>query len=299
MERLFEQFKMYLLTERRVSNNTLQSYSTDLRQFLDYVHVHCGSETVTLADLKKFLVMLKDMKMSARSMGRKVSTLKSFFNYLARYHNYENCAHALVIPKIENKLPRVLSQDDVGALLNVAEKDVTLTGWRNRIMLTLLYVTGMRISELTNIKVSDIKYDDGLIIVSGKGGKERLIPITKILLENIKAYSLEMEAFAASKGFVTQPHYLFSVLYASGFKSMTRQACWGIVKKIWSLTGIQKTISPHMLRHSLATHMLANGADLRSLQMILGHENLSTVQVYTHVDTTYLRTVYDSKHPRS
>lgn len=162
-----------------------------------------------------------------------------------------------------------------------------------------MYVSGMRVSELINLNVSDIHFDTGFIAVTGKGGKQRMIPIPQSMLAMIREYIQTVQRGIYMRRPTKESDYLFPVYYGKKIKAITRQACWGIIQKICKNAGIKRAISPHQLRHSLATHMLKKGADLRSLQMILGHENISTVQVYTHVETTHLREVYDKKHPRS
>lgn len=300
MERLFEQFRIYLLTEKRVSTHTLEAYCTDLRQFLSFMSNKALSpEEVKPADLKEFLANLKKDELASRSMARKVSSLKAFYGYINRYHGLDNCAESLIFPKLESRLPKCLSESDIEALLAAALTDKTLHGLRNRVMLSLLYVSGMRISELIKLRTSDIHQESKLIAVQGKGGKGRLIPIPHEIIVLIDQYSQEMISLFKSKNLQSENLYIFPVCYGGVIKPMTRQACWAIIKKIWAKTGIAKPISPHMLRHSLATHMLQHGADLRSLQMLLGHENLSTVQIYTHLDTSYVRSIYDAKHPRS
>ena len=300
MERLFEQFRVYLLTERRVSIHTLEAYCTDLKHFLAFIADRAlGPEDVKPADLKAFLVSLKKEELASRSMARKVSSLKSFYGYIHRYHGLENCAESLVFPKLEQRLPKCLSENDIEALLCAAASDTTILGLRNRVMLSLLYVSGMRISELIKLRITDIRQESYLIAVQGKGGKGRLIPIPHEIIKLIDDYSGVMGSVLKSKNFQSDDMFLFPVCYGHSVKPMTRQACWSIIKKIWAKTNINKPISPHMLRHSLATHMLQHGADLRSLQMLLGHENLSTVQIYTHLDTSYVRSIYDAKHPRS
>jgi integrase/recombinase XerD len=301
MERLFEQFKVYLLTERRVSKNTLEAYSADLRQLLDFVAENAlFPEQIQQSDLKEFLAILKKQNLSARSMARKISSIKAFFSYMHRYHGIENCSEVLMFPKIGQRLPKCLSENDIEALLAVAADDHSKIGLRNRVMLSLLYVTGMRISEITTLCVTDIRYDISALAVRGKGGKGRLIPVPAPILALVEDYrKSSVEMLRNTHHVLGDIPYVFPVYYKGGIKPMTRQACWSIIKKVWARTGIQKKISPHMLRHSLATHMLKHGADLRSLQMLLGHENLSTVQIYTHLDTSYLRSIYDAKHPRS
>ncbi len=300
MERLFEQFRVYLLTEKRVSNNTLEAYSTDLRYFFDFIADRALEPTsLSPADLKEFLAILKKQDLKARSMARKVSSLKAFFGYLHRYHGIENVAESLMFPKLDQRLPQCLSEADIEALLAAASADHSQAGMRNRVMLSLLYVTGMRISELIGLRMTDLRQDVHLLAVRGKGGKGRLIPVPCEIIALVNDYSQVLAHKMQAKNQTDEISYLFSVCYGKTIKPMTRQACWSIIKKIWAKTGIQKPISPHMLRHSLATHMLKNGADLRSLQMLLGHENLSTVQIYTHLDTSYVRSIYDAKHPRS
>lgn len=300
MERLFEQFRVYLLTEKRVSTNTLEAYCADLRQFADFIANRAlGPEEIRPADLKDFLGSLKKDELSARSMARKVSSLKAFFGYVHRYHGLDNCAESLIFPKLESRLPKCLSENEIEALLVQASSDHSMTGLRNRVMLSLMYVSGMRISELIGLRIADVRQDSNLIAVQGKGGKGRLIPIPREIIALIDQYSQSMVLSMKEKHHGNDIPYLFPVCYSGTIKPMTRQACWAIIKKIWAKTGIQKNISPHMLRHSLATHLLKNGADLRSLQMLLGHENLSTVQIYTHLDTSYVRSIYDAKHPRS
>jgi integrase/recombinase XerD len=301
MERLFEQFKVYLLTEKRVSTNTLEAYSADLRQLLDFITEKAlCPEKIRQSDLKEFLAILKKQELSARSMARKVSSIKAFFGYISRYHGLENCSESLIFPKIDQRLPKCLSESDIEALLTVAAADQSKMGLRNRAMLSLLYVTGMRISELTGLRITDIRHDVHLLAVRGKGGKGRLIPVPETILALIDQYrQSSIDVLRDKHPAIEDVPFVFPVYYKGGIKPMTRQACWSIIKKVWAKTGIQKKISPHMLRHSLATHMLKNGADLRSLQMLLGHENLATVQIYTHLDTSYVRSIYDAKHPRS
>ena len=164
-------------------------------------------------------------------------------------------------------------------------------------MLYLLYVTGLRITELVSLIISNIHFDTGILEVHGKGGKGRVIPLPTPTLDMIRAYLESVhKKFIEAHG---QTDYLFPTLYASAIKPITRQSFWQVLKDLCKKTTIQKAISPHTLRHSLATHLLKNGAHLRSLQMLLGHENISTVQIYTHVEVSYLRHVYDKKHPRS
>lgn len=283
-------FEAYLLTERRVAQNTFSAYKQDLAQFILFLAQHTLSiEQATVADVKRYLSYLKNNAISSRSMARKISALKLFFAYAHEHAGFVDITHDLQAPKLEKKLPTFLSEQEIAHLLHVADADTSEQGVRNKVMLYLLYVSGMRISELTGLRVSDIHADTGFITIRGKGGKERMVPLPQDMMELLHSYMQTMRG----------SDFLFPVRYGGKIKSISRQACWHVLNGLWKRTGINRTISPHMLRHSLATHMLKNGADLRSLQLLLGHENISTVQIYTHVETTHLRTVYDTKHPRS
>lgn len=300
--RLQTQFETYLLTEKRVAENTFSAYKRDLEQFTAFTQrKKVTAKKIDADHLKAFLQHLKKLKMSSRSMARKISTLKSFFTYLHHYAGWQkNFSHELITPKIEKKLPHFFTEHEIEKLFRIAETDTTLNGKRNRVMLYLLYVSGMRISELCNLRMSDVHFDTGFVHVSGKGGKSRMVPLPQMMLEMLHEYSDTIYKIVNKKGKTrADKEYLFPIYYAGVIKPITRQSFWIILKKMWAKSGSDKSISPHKLRHSLATHMLKSGADLRSLQVLLGHENLSTVQIYTHVETSYLRKVYNKKHPRS
>jgi len=305
MESMIVKFEAYLLTEKRVSQNTFMAYKCDVHQFLDFLYreYRVSLEKATREQIKSFLHHLSASGLAARSMSRKISTLKVLFNYLHVYHGWENKSDDLIFPKLEKRLPRYLDEPEIEKLLEVADLDTSSIGLRNKVMLYLLYVSGMRISELINLTVGQVQFDSNFVTVVGKGGKSRIIPIPKEMMNLLKEYVDTILPVLMSKesqkGKRKKGDFLFPVIYAGRLKPLSRQAFWSLLKKLWKKTGIEKTISPHQLRHSLATHMLKNGVDLRSLQLILGHENLSTVQIYTHLDTGYLRKVYDKKHPRS
>ncbi len=294
-------FIVYLLTEKRVSHNTFAAYRRDIQQFMFFLkQANLVLEDLVLKDLKHFLKYLKDLELSARSMSRKISSLKTFYGYLEHHHGWDNLASELIFPKLEKRLPSYLSEQEIEHLLKVASADATDQAIRNKVMLYLLYVSGMRISEMTNMHLSDIHFDTGFIAITGKGGKGRMIPMPSPMLAMLKKYLDTVHRnFVAKKAKKRATDYLFPICYGGKIKPITRQAFWGILKNLWKKTGIAKSVSPHKLRHSLATHMLKNGADLRSLQLILGHESISTVQIYTHLETSYSRSVYDKKHPRS
>jgi integrase/recombinase XerD len=293
------QFESYLLTEKRVCVNTFSAYQQDIAQFVSYLeHNQKTLEQTTIADVKDYLRYLKEtLVLSARSITRKISALKVLFAYAHERHGMPNLAQDLTFPKLEKKLPEYLSEQEIEKLLATADADTSLHAQRNKVLLYLLYVSGMRISELTNLAISSIHFDTGFIHVQGKGGKGRMIPLPAPILGLLKTHIATVQNSAQAHHQKTD--YLFPIIYAGTIRPITRQACWTIVTQLCKKAGIERKISPHKLRHSLATHMLKSGADLRSLQMLLGHENLATVQIYTHVETSYLRNIYNKKHPRS
>lgn len=299
IEQMLLKFEAYLLTEQRVTTNTLQSYKRDLQQFTLFFHKQSFSiDTINGDELKKFVHYLFGLKLSARSIARKISALKAFFSYIHTKFNIKNSAKELCFPKIDKKLPAYLSQEEVKSILIYAEHDTSLLGMRNTIMLYLLYISGMRVSELINVCIGDFHFDTGLVAVTGKGGKQRMIPLPLAIVSLLQKYLQSVENNLKHIG-QTKSLYIFPIMYGKAIKPISRQSCWMILKKICINAGIKRSISPHQLRHSFATHMLEKGADLRSLQMLLGHETINTVQIYTHVETSQLRKIYDKKHPRS
>ena len=302
MEPMLTKFEAYLLTEKRVSSNTFSAYKCDVRQFVYYLRAEhrMGLKKATRKEAKGFVHHLHASGLAARSLSRKISSLKVLYAYLHRYHQWENCADNLIFPKLEKRLPRYLQESEIAILFEIASRDTSTIGIRNKVMLYLLYVSGMRISELINLTVGQVRFDTKFIVVSGKGGRGRMIPIPEQMMDLLKKYIEQVLGLLIKKGNKKRRiNHLFPVVYGGKVKPMSRQSFWWILKALWKKTGIQRSISPHQLRHSLATHMLKNGVDLRSLQLILGHENLSTVQIYTHLEIGYLRKVYDKKHPRS
>jgi integrase/recombinase XerD len=255
-------------------------------------------DMLTGDDLKKFVHYLFGLKLSARSIAHKISTLKAFFSYLHTHFNIKNSAKELCFPKIEKKLPAYLSEEEVKRILTQAEQDTSVLGARNTIMLYLLYVSGMRVSELIKLCVADFHFDTGFVSVTGKGGKQRMIPLPVAIISLLQSYIQSLQNSIKETN-NKNSFYVFPIVYGKIIKPISRQSCWIILKKLCINAGIKRPVSPHQLRHSFATHMLGNGADLRSLQMLLGHETISTVQIYTHVETSQLRKIYDKKHPRS
>lgn len=298
-----EHFHVYLLTEKRVSKNTFLAYKQDLAQFCRYLQEKkLTSDTCKKRDITFFLKRLKRKGSSAKTLSRKISSLKLFFDFISKRFNVKNIAKQVQFPKIEKSLPSYLSEKEIQHLLAAANKDNTDKGIRNKVMLYVLYATGMRVSELVSLTSSQIQFDTGFVRLSGKGNKERFVPIPQNILDLLSYYLKhtyhKLLPQAKELGFA-KPAYLFATSYKGSIKPISRQSFWVILKKILHNAHIFKSISPHSLRHSLATHLLKKGADMRSLQLLLGHENISTVQVYTHLRNEELRKVYDKKHPRA
>lgn len=302
MMTLLTKFEAYLLTEKCVARHTFFAYKRDILQCTQLLSL--TSDAAILAvdkqQIRTYLGMLKDMNISARSAARKLSSLKLFFTYVGQLHPMEHPIQDIQLPKIEHKLPHVVVESEMAQLLQVADTQTSAVGIRNKVMLYLMYVTGMRVSELVKLHIDDLLFESGFVLVRGKGGKQRHIPLPEPMIHMLKTYleTAHPNRTCLHKHQQASP-YLFSITYGGTFKPLTRQAFWMILKDLWAKTGIERPLSPHIVRHSLATHLLKNGADLRSLQLILGHENLSTVQMYTHVETSHLREVYNKKHPRS
>lgn len=297
MNELLTKFEVYLLTQQLASPATLSAYMTDLRQLFSFLDEPSDIRSITKTDLIDFLQSLKVHGCTARTMARKVASLKAFFGWTAQQLNCSNPAHLLVSPKLEKRLPIYLTEAEVQQLLTTACTDTAPHALRNSLLLSMLYAGGLRISELTNLCWTAIRVDEALLQVKGKGNKERLIPLPDSIIQQMLTYRQNYFAhFVQEHG---ECPYIFPVFYGGTARPISRQAVWVILKQLCHASGIKRKISPHTLRHSLATHLLQQGAHLRSLQTLLGHENIATVEVYTHLDTSHLRTVYDKKHPRS
>lgn len=294
-------FLSFLLTEQRVAHNTYDAYKGDMQQLEAYAHEQQKTaEALTYQDLITFLGRLKDQENTARTMARKIACFKNFFTYVHKKYGFENSALNLETPKIDKKLPHYLNEAEITALFHAAQSDTSVQGVRNATMLVLLYSTGVRITELVELEVGDFDVQQRCIKVTGKGSKERLVPVPDEVIATVQNYLQYAypQLLIKNKQKLTTS-FLFPTYYDGVLKPMTRQSFWMFLKKLSLTAGVTKSFSPHTLRHSLATHMLKNGVNLRSLQVLLGHEQLSTVQIYTHVDTSHLRKIYDKKHPRS
>ncbi len=295
------QFERYLLTEKRVAKNTFEAYKSDIAQCMTYLAaLNLTLDTCNESSLKGFLKQLKDDGIAARSMARKISSIKKLFFFLNLYHGFINVAEKLMPPKLEKKLPQYAHEEEIQKLLEASHAETTDAGIRNRVMLYLLYTSGMRISELVHATVAGIEFSERTITITGKGSKQRVIPLPQPIMDMLSDYlNNTYPRLTTQKGKTVSTDFLFPTHYSGSLRAVTRQSFWMYLKDLVSRAGLPSGFSPHHLRHSVATHLLKRGMNVRSLQMFLGHETISTVQIYTHVETSHLRTIYDKKHPRS
>jgi integrase/recombinase XerC len=291
MNQYIDKFIRYLEVEKNVSPHTITNYKADLEAFGDFV----GGIDIKNIDyllLRKFLAHLKSVQYDKRSIARKLACLRSFFKFLCRDgYIKNNPALALSTPKLDKKLPFFLDADQTAHLLDIPYQD-DVVGARDKAILEILYSTGMRVSELVGLDIQDVDFIGGAAKVKGKGKKERLLPIGDTALRAAKDY-LDKRAHKQSMQNKTP---LF--LNKNGGR-LTDGSVRSIVERCIRIASIRTKVSPHTLRHSFATHLLDRGADLRSVQELLGHANLSTTQIYTHVTTSRLKEAYDKAHPRA
>lgn len=294
IKNLCSEFNMYITMELGLSENTCINYSHDVEDYTDYlvnVRNKEDSEDITVEDIRSFLAHLKRDHISSSSMSRKLSSIKSFHKFLVTNHYAQtNVAKLITNPKQEKKLPVVLSVEEVDMLLNAFNTDTPLE-LRNKTMVELTYSCGLRVSELINIKMSDIHMQMKIIDIFGKGKKERIVPIGEEALDLIKKY-IEI----ARPKLATQKSRDFLFLNRNG-EQMTRQMFFIIIQNKAREAGITKEISPHKLRHSFATHLLEHGLDLRLIQELLGHESISTTEIYTHINDARLKEIFTETHP--
>jgi len=289
LNNLIEEFLRYLLIDKGYSSNTIESYKRDLIKFLEY-NKNKNINNITIEELKEYVKKLSKDKLNEKSISRNISCLKSFYKFLVIENIIEsNPAETLYIPKIKKSLPNILTEDEVISLL-----DINLTdsySYRNKAMLELIYSTGLRVSELVNLKLSDIDLNEDIVRTVGKGSKERVVPIGEFASESLKIYINNYRSSMLKK---YNNDYLFLNNHGN---IMTRQGFFKIIKNIAKEKGINKDLSPHTLRHSFASHLLKYGADLRTIQELLGHSDISTTQIYTHISNEKLKENYKDFHP--
>ena len=281
-------FEQYLLLEKKYSQNTINSYKNDLLKFKEHFK-NKALKSINQNDIKNYIQEI-NKTMNAKSVSRNISTLKSFYKYLL-IDNYitKTPLTNIAMPKIKKDLPKVLSEEEIEKLLNFELKDHY--DYRNKAMLELMYSSGLRVSELINLKVTDIDLNLETVRIFGKGSKERIVPLGGYAVNALKEYlTYHRNALAKNKN----SNYLF---LSSRADIMTRQAFFKTIKKIAVKQNIKTDFSPHTLRHSFATHLLKHGADLRSIQELLGHSDISSTQIYTHITNEKLKENYQESHP--
>lgn len=288
---LIDQFLDAVWAEQGLSENTLSAYGSDLKIFANWLKSKSLLETNN-ADVSKFLAHRFQDGISNRSAARILSTLRRFYGYHIRENNITTDPTALIeSPHIGRPLPHSLSEADVEALLNAPDVSTDL-GLRDKTMLEMLYATGLRVSELVNLTLDQISLRQGVVRITGKGNKERLVPIGEVAMSWLENYLSNARSSLLG---ARQCAYVFVTNRA---ENMTRQAFWHIIKRHAFTAGISKDLSPHTLRHAFATHLLNHGADLRVVQLLLGHSDLSTTQIYTHIARERLHDLHAKYHPR-
>ena len=291
---IIRKYQRYLKLEKALSANTLDAYLTDLDKLLRFLEAeNIDMLSVTLDDLQRFAAGLHDIGIHPRSQARIMSGIKSFFHFLimADYRE-DDPSELLEGPKIGFKLPEVLTVEEIDTIIATVDMSKK-EGQRNRAFLETLYSCGLRVSELCNLKLSELYFNEGFIKVEGKGSKQRLVPISPRAIKEIKYWLLDRNVGKIKKGF---EDYVFLARWGN---SISRIMVFHLIKELAEKAGITKNISPHTFRHSFATHLLEGGANLRAIQCMLGHESIATTEIYTHIDRNMLRSEIIEHHPRN
>ena len=288
---LQNKFITYLSSEKRFSEHTIKSYTTDLKQFTSFLSsefkIINEIHEISFQIIRTWIASLLEKGLSPRSVNRKISTLKTYFKFLIREGElFDNPMMKVVAPKSKKRLPVFIEEDQIASLLNEVQFEEGFVGQRNKLIIELFYVTGIRLSELINIKISDVDFNNQSIKVLGKRNKERIIPLSSNVVNDLNIFIENNQ----------QNKYLFTNL--EGNKLYNKLVYRLVNKYIGEISSVNKK-SPHILRHTFATHMLNNGADINAIKELLGHANLSATQVYTHNTIEKLKTVYKQAHPRA
>ena len=291
---LVDQYINYLVFEKGLSEKTIESYTSDLSKYIAFLKEKRVKD-ITQADtplILKHLIALRESGLGSKSCARHLITLRGFYKFLAQEKILEfDPAKLIDLPKSGLKLPDVLSVSEVSLLLNIPDSN-TLLGKRNSAMLELLYAAGLRVSELVNLKFLDVNLEACFVRVMGKGSKERIVPFGLYAKNKIDDY------INNSRPLLLKNHISKHLFIARAGKPMTRQGFWKLLKQYVKQAGIKKKVTPHSLRHSFASHLLEGGADLRTVQVMLGHVDISSTQIYTHVARDHLRQIHEKYHPR-
>ena len=289
-------FKYFLKIERGLSENSVQAYGRDLQKFANFQEESTNNKgpiTVTEEDVREFIYRIEP-DISARSQARLISGLRSFFDYLI-FEDYrsDNPLDLVESPKLGRKLPDTLSEEDIDRIFAQIDRS-TPEGERNRAMLETLYSCGLRVSEMVGLKISDLFFEEGFIRVIGKGNKQRFVPVNDHIIRLIDNYRNLIRS-----GLKVDRDYEDTLFLNRRGRQLSRNMVFMILKDLVQKAGIKKKVSPHTLRHSFATHLLENGADLRAIQQMLGHESITTTEIYMHVDRAHLKKVMEKFHPRN
>ena len=289
-----DSYKRYVLLEKGLSKNSIDAYMRDLQKLLDFAEEEQLSlKTIKLSNIEALLAEQYDKEISPRSLSRIISGLKSFFGFMVLYeYRQDNPTELLESPKIGLKLPITLSIEEIDKILSVIDVSTT-EGTRNYAVFETLYSCGLRVSELTNLRFQDLYFDEGFIRVEGKGGKQRLVPISDIAIQKINNWIDHRKQINIKKG---SEDILF---ISKRGNAISRITVFYYARLYAEMAGIEKEISPHVFRHSFATHLLERGANIRVIQEMLGHEKISTTEIYTHLDRNFLRQEIIEHHPRS
>jgi integrase/recombinase XerD len=294
LDQLADQFIKHLIIEKGLASKTVEAYASDLTGFFDFLKEQqiCNILLADTAAILKYIIELRKSGRGARTRARRLVTLRGFFHYLHRNGILDtNPARLIDMPKSGLKLPEVLDIDQVARLLETPDVTTPL-GLRDAAMLELIYAAGLRVSELINLKVAAVNLEAGFVRVLGKGDKERIVPIGRRAIQGIRTYIADGRPLQLKK---TTSHYLF---VARAGRPMTRQGFWKLLRRYALAAGIEQRVTPHCLRHSFASHLLEGGADLRAVQTMLGHADIATTQIYTHVAQKRLIELHRKFHPR-
>jgi integrase/recombinase XerD len=289
---ILDEYHLYLKFEKALSNNTIEAYESDLLKLSGYLNdAHLTLETAKTEQLRDFIIEISSLGIHPRSQARILSGIKSFYHFLIyKNHSTDDPTELLESPRIGLRLPEVLTVQEIDSIINAIDLSKS-EGQRNKAIIEVLYGSGLRVSELTDLQMSKLYTDEGYMLVEGKGSKQRLVPMSPQSMKQISLWKTDRNMMTIKKG---NEDILF--LNRRGSK-LTRAMIFTIVKELALLAGIRKKVSPHTFRHSFATHLLENGANLRAIQQLLGHESITTTELYTHIDVHFLRQTVMDCHP--
>lgn len=289
IDKQIDDYINYITLERQLSPNTIDGYKKDLTSFFEYINKNY--KDIKRSDITKYIEYLSK-KLNAKSVNRHIVSIRNYFKFLLR-NGYikDNPCDDIVGVKVKKSIPHVLSEEEIDKLLNIEVVDAKSS--RNRAMIELMYSSGLRVSELLNLKVNDIDFNMNVVKCFGKGSKERMIPLSDIATYYLKEY---IDTYRVTLIKNNKTDILFLNIRGN---QLSRQGFFKVLREITRSKGINKDISPHTIRHSFATHLINHGADLRSVQTMLGHENIKTTQIYTHISNNYKKEKYEDSHPRS